>query len=138
MAVEVNVEVLLNPADPVVDIADEVKESAPPVAAFVDIEAISFDVAGVSVVPDLLQYPTVPVEAPVIFPEQAKLPFELVMVQPVAEFPPAILTSIDPSACKFNPVDCALIFKAPAEFVIEAVVVEVRSKVPDAPSPKLI
>lgn len=44
----------------------------------------------------LVQYPVAPV--PVIVPEQVRLPVALSIVQPVAPDPPAISTSIVPSA----------------------------------------
>lgn len=43
----------------------------------------------------------------VIVPEQERLPFELVMVQPVAADPPAILTSTAPSPWRLSPVSVA-------------------------------
>ena len=78
-----------------------------------------------------------PDEEPVILPVQVRLPVELATVQPVAAEPPAMLTSIAPSVWRFKPVAWALIFKPPAELVIEAVVVDVSNKVPEAPNPRL-
>ncbi len=49
------VTVLVNPEEPEVVIADEVKAKGVPVAALVEIETISLAVAGERVVPDLDQ-----------------------------------------------------------------------------------
>lgn len=72
----------------------------------------SVEVAGLIVVPDLCQKPTVPEEEPVMLPVQVKLPVELATVQPVAEEPPAILTSTAPSAWRLRDVPLELMVAA--------------------------
>ncbi len=97
-----------------------IARSAPEVLV-VAMEIISFAVAGLKVVEDRLQKPTVPEEEPVILPEQVKLPVELATVQPVAPDPPAIVTSTEPSDCKAKAVAAAVTVNAPpAGPVIEA------------------
>ncbi len=71
----------------------------------------------------------------VIVPEHAKLPLELVMVQPVAELPPAMLTSIAPSAWRFRAVVVAPIVPVPAKVkaVAEVAIVSIEVTPVSAP-----
>src|SRR3990167_9103755 len=86
----------------------------------------------------LVQKPTVPeVLVLVIVPLHAMSPEELVMVHPVAELPPAMSTSIVPSACRLRSVLAELIVAAAPKLrvVVEAiprVALVVRVVNPDA------
>ena len=102
------------------------------------IETTSFVVAGLKVVEDLDQKPTVPELDPVMLPVQVMFPVELATVHPVVLEPPAMFTSTVPSDWRFNPVAWALMFKAPAEFVKLLLPVEVNKRVPEDPKLRLI
>lgn len=84
----------------------------PPTATLPVVVMLSPAVVGAKVVPVRVQNPAEPLDEPVMFPVQVKLPVALLIVQPVAPEPPAIVTSCVPSDCKF---------KAPLGLLIEAV-----------------
>lgn len=83
------------------------------VPSLLETEMTSLAVEGLKVVDALVQYPTEPL--PEMVPVQVKLPVEFSTVQPVAEEPPAILTSTEPSFWRLSPVEVAVTVPAPAK-----------------------
>lgn len=96
----------VSPPKPVSSPADVIVPE-PVVEMLPELVTLSPAVAVERVVPLLVQYPTVPVAEPVIFPLQVKLPLELVTLQPVDPEPPPIRTS---------PVETLPIFIVPVPF----------------------
>lgn len=110
-------------------------KSAPDVLV-VGIETMSLAVVGVRVVPVLDQKPTVP--PPLMVPVQVKLPVELAKVQPVAPEPPATLTSIAPSACRFKAVVVAPKVPVPAKVMAVAEVAMVSIEATPVKAPPVV
>jgi len=96
-----------------VSVPAEVIVPEPEVEMLPEVVTLSPALTGERVVAVLDQKPTEPL--PEMVPVQVKLPVEFSTVQPVAEEPPAILTSTEPSFWRLSPVEVAVTVPAPAK-----------------------